>query len=46
MRVCDVGFPALFIAVAIYLIYRFPLTEERAYEIKAELAQRKGAAAA
>jgi GPH family glycoside/pentoside/hexuronide:cation symporter len=41
MRVCDVAFPALFIAVAIYLIYRFPLTEERAYEIKAELARRK-----
>jgi GPH family glycoside/pentoside/hexuronide:cation symporter len=41
MRVCDVAFPALFIAVAIYLIYRFPLTEERAYEIKGELARRK-----
>ena len=27
MRVCDVAFPAIFIAVAIYLIYRFPLTE-------------------
>lgn len=42
MRVCDVAFPAIFIAVAIYLIYRFPLTEERAYEIKSELARRKG----
>lgn len=41
MRVCDVAFPAVFIAVAIYLIYRFPLTEERAYEIKGELARRK-----
>ena len=46
MRVCDVAFPAVFIAVAIYLIYRFPLTEERAYEIKAELARRKSESAA
>lgn len=44
MRVADVTFPALFIAVAIYLIYRFPITEERAYEIKAELARRQAQA--
>lgn len=46
MRVCDVAFPAVFISVAIYLIYRFPLTEERAYEIKDKLARRKGAQSA
>jgi len=37
MRVFDVMFPAIFIAAAIYSIYRFPITEERAYAIKAEL---------
>lgn len=46
MRVCDVAFPAVFIAASIYLIYRFPLTEERAYQIKAELERRKAAAPA
>lgn len=37
MRICDIVFPALFIAIAIYLIHRFPITEERAYQIKGEL---------
>jgi len=42
MRIVDVAFPALFIALSIYFIYRFPITEERAYEIKAELEKKRG----
>jgi GPH family glycoside/pentoside/hexuronide:cation symporter len=41
MRIADIAFPAAFISVAIYLIFRFPLTEERMYEIKAALKERK-----
>jgi GPH family glycoside/pentoside/hexuronide:cation symporter len=44
MRICDVVFPALFIAVSIYMIHRFPITEERAYAVKAALEQRRPAA--
>ncbi len=40
MRICDVVFPALFIFVAIIFMRRFGLTEERAYEIKAEIERR------
>lgn len=40
MRICDVAFPAAFIALAIYFVVRYPLTEERAYEIKDLLARR------
>ncbi len=40
MRICDVAFPAVFIALSIYLIHRFPLTEQRVYEIKTELGRR------
>ncbi len=41
MRICDVVFPALFIGAAIYFVSKFPLTEQRAYQIKAELETRK-----
>lgn len=40
MRICDVAFPAVFIALAIYFVSRYPLTEERAYEIKNLLTRR------
>jgi GPH family glycoside/pentoside/hexuronide:cation symporter len=42
MRLCDVGFPVAFIAIAIGFMVRYPITEERAYAIKGELAKRRG----
>jgi GPH family glycoside/pentoside/hexuronide:cation symporter len=42
MRVCDIVFPAAFIAASIYFTSKFPLTEKRVYEIKDELEQRRG----
>ena len=42
MRICDIVFPAAFIAISIYFIYRFPLKEARVYEIKQELEARRG----
>lgn len=41
MRICDVVVPAAFIAVAIYFTSKFPITEEVAYRIKAELEKRR-----
>jgi GPH family glycoside/pentoside/hexuronide:cation symporter len=41
MRICDIVFPAAFIAIAIYYIYKFPLTENRVYEIKQALDSKK-----
>jgi GPH family glycoside/pentoside/hexuronide:cation symporter len=41
MRICDIVFPALFIALSILFIRKFPITEARAYEIKQQLAARK-----
>lgn len=41
MRVCDILFPAVFISLAIYFMLKFPLTEKRAYEIKAEIESRR-----
>lgn len=41
MRILDVAIPACFIALSIYLINRFPITEERAYEVRQALEQRK-----
>jgi GPH family glycoside/pentoside/hexuronide:cation symporter len=43
MRICDVAFPAAFIAISIYLIHKFPLTEARMYEIKGELEKKHAA---
>jgi GPH family glycoside/pentoside/hexuronide:cation symporter len=42
MRICDIVFPAIFIGLSIFFISRFPLTEKRSYEIKAELEARRG----
>lgn len=41
MRICDVFFPAAFIAIAMWLIHKFPLTEKRVYEIKEMLDARR-----
>ncbi|NDV62801.1 MFS transporter [Puniceicoccales bacterium CK1056] len=42
MRICDIVFPALFISAAIYFTWKFPLTEELSYQIKAELEAKRG----
>lgn len=40
MRICDIVFPVLFIALSIRFISKFPITEERAYQIKQLLSAR------
>lgn len=41
MRICDIVFPVVFIAISIYFVHKFPLTEERVYQIKARLAAKR-----
>lgn len=43
MRVFDVAVPMACSLLAIYLVYLFPLTEEKAYEVRKELEARRGA---
>jgi GPH family glycoside/pentoside/hexuronide:cation symporter len=43
MRLMDVGVPSVSILAALYLLERFPLTERRVHEIRAELETRRGA---
>lgn len=42
MRLFDMGIPFLSSGLAIWIIYRYPITEERALEIRATLEQRRG----
>ncbi len=42
MRVFDVVIPILSSALALWLIYLYPITEEKAHEIRLELEQRRG----
>ena len=44
MRVFDVVFPAAASLIAIWAVAKFPITEARAHEIRAELEQRRGPA--
>ena len=46
MRLFDVAVPVITSALAIWAVYSFSITEERAHEIRQELEQRRGAAAA
>lgn len=46
MRLCDALIPAAASALAIYAIATFSITEEKAYEIRAELEKRRGDLAA
>jgi len=46
MRFFDVFVPMLTSALAIWAVYCFPITEEKAHEIRAELEKRRGLAAA
>jgi GPH family glycoside/pentoside/hexuronide:cation symporter len=43
MRIFDMGVPMLCSALAIWAIYTYPLTEERAYEVRELLERRRGA---
>ncbi len=45
MRFFDVGVPILTSALAMWAVAAFPITEERAHEIRVELEQRRGAIA-
>lgn len=45
LRAWEIGLPAVICLVSVWLLWRYPLTEARAYEIKAQLAARKAAAA-
>ncbi|MBW6515558.1 MAG: MFS transporter [Candidatus Cloacimonetes bacterium] len=40
LRVFDVGIPIITSAIAIWIIAKYPLTEERVYQIRAELEER------
>ena len=45
MRLFDAVIPAVASAIAMYAVYTFTITEERAHEIRLELEQRRGAPA-
>lgn len=45
MRLCDVLIPMATSAIAIWAIATYPITEERAHDVRAELERRRGAAA-
>jgi GPH family glycoside/pentoside/hexuronide:cation symporter len=43
MRLCDIFVPMIASAVAIWMIASYPITEERAHEVRKELERRRGA---
>ena len=44
MRVCDAFIPVVASAIAIWTVYKFPITEEKAREIRMTLEARRGKA--
>ena len=44
MRLFDAGIPMVTSAIAIWAVARFPITEEKAREVREELEQRRGRA--
>ena len=42
LRTFDIGVPLLTSALAIWIMLRYPITEDRAYEIRSELEARRG----
>ena len=44
LRIFDAGFPLLTSAIAIWAVWRFPITEARAHEVRQELENRRGKA--
>jgi GPH family glycoside/pentoside/hexuronide:cation symporter len=45
MRIFDAFIPTVCSGLAILMVYLFPITEEKAHQIRAELEQRRGASA-
>ena len=45
MRIFDAFIPTVCSGLAILMVYMFPITEEKAHQIRAELEQRRGASA-
>ena len=43
MRLADILFPFIASGVAIWAIAKYPISEERAHEVRAELERRRGA---
>ena len=46
MRVFDAAIPMITSAIAVWAVYKFPITEQRAYEVRQVLEQRRGKAEA
>jgi GPH family glycoside/pentoside/hexuronide:cation symporter len=44
MRLFDAGIPMVSSAIAIWAVWKFPITEARAYEVRDELERRRGRA--
>lgn len=42
LRLCDAGIPMVTSALAIWIVATFPITEEKAYEVRQELERRRG----
>ena len=42
MRLFDVGFPFITSALAIWIVYLYPITEEKAHQVREELEARRG----
>jgi len=42
MRLCDAVIPMITSAIAIWAVARFPITEEKAHEVRLELERRRG----
>ncbi|HPF70611.1 MAG TPA: MFS transporter [Candidatus Krumholzibacteria bacterium] len=42
MRLCDAGIPIITSALAIWAVMRFPITEQKAHEVRQELERRRG----
>ncbi len=42
MRLCDAGIPILTSAIAIWAVFRYPITEAKANEVRQELERRRG----
>ncbi len=42
MRLFDAAIPATTSALAIWAVYRFPITEQKAHEVRMELEKRRG----
>ena len=44
MRFCDIGIPIVTTLVAIYIIATFDISEDKAYEVRRQLEERRGKA--